>query len=260
MSYNTLLFSIDDHIARITLNRPDAANSLNLEMAKELAEVAIICDTTPSVRAVLLTATGKMFCAGGDVQAFADSKNIAVLAKQITSALHSAISRFARMRAPLIVAVNGTAAGAGMSMALMGDIVLCSSSAKFTIAYTGIGASPDGSSSYFLPRIVGHRRAMELMLTNKLLSAEEAVDWGIANKAVAGEDLAEAAETLAQQLASGPTNAYGEVKKLLMLSSENSLETQMELESRGIADMFSTADGKEGVNAFVEKRKPNFKG
>ena len=202
-----------------------------------------------------------MFCAGGDVQSFGDAGDgLGILGKNITSALHTAISRFSRMRAPLIVAVNGTAAGAGFSIALSGDIVLCASNAKFTMAYTGIGAAPDGSSSYFLPRIVGHRRAMELMLTNRLLSAEEAVEWGIVNRAIPPEELLEAADTLAVQLASGPTNSFGEVKKLLHMSSDNSLETQMEAESRAISSMLVSKDGREGVGAFLAKRKPAFTG
>ena len=263
MSYNTLNFDLDTNtnVATVTLNRPDAANSLNLEMAEELAQVANTCDTNPAVRAVIITGAGKMFCAGGDVQSFGDAGDgLAMLAKNITSALHSAISRFSRMRAPLIVAVNGTAAGAGFSIALSGDIVLSASNAKFTMAYTGIGAAPDGSSSYFLPRVVGHRRAMELMLTNRLLSAEEAVEWGIVNRAIPPEELLDAANTLAEQLASGPTNSFGEVKKLLHMSSNNGLETQMEAESRAISSMLVSKDGREGVGAFLAKRKPTFTG
>jgi len=164
------------------------------------------------------------------------------------------------MNAPVIAAVNGTAAGAGFSLALSADLVISVDSAKFVMAYTNAGLSPDGSSSYFLPRRVGDRRARELMLTNRVLSADEALDWGIVNQVVAADDLDETVEKLAAKIAAGPTLAYGQVKSLLNVSFDNGLETQMELESRGIADMARSRDGKEGIQAFLAKRKPTFKG
>lgn len=246
-------------VVTITLNRPDAANALNVDMARELMLAANACDESHSVRAVILTGAGKFFCAGGDVQLFADAGDkVGEMAKEITAYLHAAISRFARMNAPLVVAVNGAAAGAGFSMAIFGDIVLAAESAKFTVAYTGIGASPDGSSSYFLPRIVGLRRAQELMLTNRRLSAAEALDWGLVTRTVADEDLLAEAEKLAAQLAAGPRQSHGVIKQLLISTFNESLETQMELESRGIAASLSNSDGQEGIAAFLGKRKPSF--
>jgi 2-(1,2-epoxy-1,2-dihydrophenyl)acetyl-CoA isomerase len=164
------------------------------------------------------------------------------------------------MNAPVIAAVNGTAAGAGFSLALSADLVISVDSAKFVMAYTNAGLSPDGSSSYFLPRRVGDRRARELMLTNRVLTADEALDWGIVNQVVAEADLDETVGKLANKIAAGPTLAYGQVKALLNASFDNGLETQMELESRGIADMARSRDGKEGIQAFLAKRKPEFKG
>jgi 2-(1,2-epoxy-1,2-dihydrophenyl)acetyl-CoA isomerase len=181
------------------------------------------------------------------------------LLKEITANLHSANSRFARMAAPLIVAVNGTAAGAGFSLAIAGDMVLAADKAKFTMAYTGIGASPDGSSSVYLPRLVGLRRAQELMFTNRVLTATEALDWGMLTKVVNSDDLMAEVDKLAAQIAAGPRLAQAQIKQLLLNTYSNTLETQLEIESRGIASCVSSAEGREGLNAFVEKRKPNFK-
>ena len=173
MTYQALKFEIEGPIATITLHRPDAANSLNLQMGDELLAVANHCGSNRDIRAVILTAEGRMFCAGGDIAGFADAENTGELLRALTTSLHGAIARFQRMDAPLIVAVNGVAAGAGMSLALTGDIILAAESAKFTMAYTGIGLSPDGSSTFFLPRLVGPLKAKELMLRNPVLTAAD---------------------------------------------------------------------------------------
>jgi 2-(1,2-epoxy-1,2-dihydrophenyl)acetyl-CoA isomerase len=261
MDYETLIFEQSDNIATITLNRPDAANALNLTMARELVDVSIRCDEGADVRVVVLRGAGKMFSAGGDLSVFAEAgDNAAAVIKQMAGDLHMALSRFNRMDAPMIAAINGTAAGAGFSMAVSTDLAIAVDSAKFTMAYTNAGLSPDGSSSYFLPRRIGDRRARELMLTNRVLSAEEALDWGIVNQVVTAEGFDEAVNALAGKLAKGPTRAYGQVKALLTSSFDNGLETQMELESRGIAAMVNTTDGREGIAAFLGKRKPDFFG
>jgi len=234
---------------------------MNPLMARELSAIAIKCDESPDIRAVVVRATGKMFCAGGDLRVFSEAGDGAsALIKEMAGDLHMSISRLTRMNAPVIAAVNGTAAGAGFSLALSADLVISVDSAKFVMAYTNAGLSPDGSSSYFLPRRVGDRRARELMLTNRVLSADEALDWGIVNQVVAEADLDETVGELAAKIAAGPTLAYGQVKSLLNASFDNGLETQMELESRGIADMARSRDGKEGIQAFLAKRKPTFKG
>ena len=248
-------------LVTITLNRPKAANAIDMEMARELMRVAIHCDQSADVRAVLLDATGKLFCAGGDLKSFvAAGEALPALLKELTTNLHGAISRLSRMRAPLVVAVQGPAAGAGMSLAVSGDLVLAAESATFTSAYTAAGVSPDGSSTYFLPRLIGLRRTQELMLTNRRLSAAEALDWGLVTQVVPDAELADQACALAGRLAQGPTRALGRVKQLLHESFQGSLETQMERESRGIAEMGAGLDGPEGIRAFTEKRKPEFKG
>jgi 2-(1,2-epoxy-1,2-dihydrophenyl)acetyl-CoA isomerase len=261
MEFANLRFELADGVAAITLDRPEAANAIDLALARELMHVAIRCDEDPRVRAVLLTGAGRMFCAGGDLKAFAAQGDaVPSLLKELTTYLHAATSRFARMAAPLVIAVNGTAAGAGLSLAVSGDLVLMAESAVLTMAYTAAGLSPDGSSSYFLPRLIGLRRAQELMLTNRRLSAAEALAWGLVTQVVPDAELASTAGALARKLAAGPTRAFGTVKGLLASAFSESLETQMELEARGIAAMANGVDGREGIAAFVAKRAPAFSG
>ncbi len=261
MSYETLLFEVRDGVACITFNRPTVGNALSPQMAQELSDVAIRCDDDPAVRAVVLTGAGKLFCAGGDLSAFATAGEKAKsLIKAMAGELHMALSRFARMTAPVIAAVNGTAGGAGFSLVMAADLAISAQSAKFTMAYTNAGLSPDGSSTFYMPRKIGDRRTRELMLTNRVLSAQEAHAWGIVNEVVADGEALATAMTLAAKLASGPTLAYGAVKSLLNETFEHGLETQMELEARAIADLVASADGQEGIKAFLEKRKPKFSG
>jgi 2-(1,2-epoxy-1,2-dihydrophenyl)acetyl-CoA isomerase len=210
---------------------------------------------------VVLTGAGRMFCAGGDLGAFAGAGDgVPALLKQITAHLHVAVSRFARMRAPVVAAVNGPAAGAGLSLVCAADLAVASDAAEFTLAYTQVGLAPDGSSTWFLPRLVGTRRALELMLTNRTLSAAEALEMGLVNRVVPAASLLAEAEALAARLASGATEAFGAVKRLLLLSASQSLESQMEWEARAIADTARTRDGAEGIAAFLAKRAPRFEG
>src|SRR5215475_16023968 len=261
MPYSALLFEIRHSIARITLNRPDAANAINVDMARDLMHAALQCDEDSTVRAVIITGMGRMFCAGGDLKSFAaHGEDLAYHLKEVTTYLHAAMSRFTRMNAPIVAAVNGTAAGAGMSLACACDLVLAAESARFTMAYTRAGLTPDGSSTYFLPRIVGLKRALELTLTNRLLSAQEACDWGIVSKVVPDANLPTEADALAAQLTSGAIGALGSAKRLLHSGWTETLETQMELETQAIAARAHTADGREGIAAFLEKRAAQFKG
>ena len=185
-NYTCLNFEVRENVAHITLNRPEAANALNLALAQELEEVSLRCNEGADVRAVLLTGTGKLFCAGGDLKSFAAQppEELAAHLKRVTLYLHTAMNRFARMRAPLVMAVNGSAGGAGLSLICAGDIVVAAESARFTMSYTRIGLTPDGSSTYYLPRIVGLRRAMDLALTNRALTAREAEAIGIVTRVV----------------------------------------------------------------------------
>lgn len=260
-TFDTIEFVREAPIARITLNRPEAANGINLAMARDLLQVSLECRHDDSLRAVVLDANGRMFCAGGDLNSFvSNSARLQSHMKELTLLLHAAISNLARMRAPLIVAVNGAAAGAGFSLALGGDLVLAARSAKFTLAYTAAGLVPDGGATYFLPRIVGLRRAQELILTNRRLGAEEALEWGIVTRVVDDADLSTATSALAAQIANGPTLAYGSVKRLLVSTYHNTLESQMDLEGSEIAAAAVTTDGREGVSAFLGKRAAVYTG
>jgi 2-(1,2-epoxy-1,2-dihydrophenyl)acetyl-CoA isomerase len=194
------------------------------------------------------------------VKVFAAQQQLPRYLREITSYLHLAVSRFARLDAPVIAAVHGPAAGGGFSLAISCDLVLAAESATFLMAYSKIGMAPDGGSTYFLPRLVGLKRATELALTNRVLPAREACEWGIVTEVVPPENLESRAEELARSLAQGPTGAFGSAKRLLHGGWNQTLETQMELESRAIAEAGGTADGHEGIRAFVEKRKAKFEG
>ncbi|MDT5018950.1 MAG: 2-(1,2-epoxy,2-dihydrophenyl)acetyl-CoA isomerase [Mycobacterium sp.] len=255
--YQTINFEQAGAISRITFNRPDAANGMNHTMTQELADAASRCDTE-ATKVVVLTGTGRFFCAGGDLKSFATEPDRGKHIKGVADALHRAVSTFARMDAVLITAVNGIAAGAGFSIAITGDLVLAAESASFTMAYTRAGLSPDGSSSYYLPRLVGITKAKELMLTNRTLSAQEASQWGLVTEVVADAELAERTAQLADQMAATASKSNGGVKSLLLGTFSTGLEEQMELEGRLIAGLADSADGREGVDAFMAKRKADF--
>jgi 2-(1,2-epoxy-1,2-dihydrophenyl)acetyl-CoA isomerase len=259
--YKTLLFDVRDNVANLTLNRPDAANSINENMGKDLMHAALRCDEDPEIRAVLISGAGKIFSGGGDLKDFiSKGDQLPYHIKEITTYLHAAISRLTRMDAPVVAAVHGAVAGAGMSIAIACDIVVATETTRFMVAYTRAGLVPDGSSTYFLPRIVGLKRALELTLTNRMFSAQEALQWGLITRVVPDNELLAQARAIAVQLAAGPTRAYGKSKRLLHSGWMETLETQMENESQAIANSARTLDAREGITAFLEKRPPKYKG
>lgn len=255
-----ILCEVNEGIARITLNRPHQANSVDRELAEALMAISLRCERDRSVRAVLLRGAGDTFSAGGDLKNFVNQSDLPAYLRETTSYLHLAIWRFAQLDAPVIAAVQGAAAGGGLSLAMACDIVIAAETARFVSAYTKIGLVPDGGLTYVLPRLVGVRRATELILLNRTLSAREALEWGLITQVVPDAELLPTAEKIAEQLASGPTLAFGRTKKLLQSTWRESFESQMELESRAIAEMSGTADCKEGIAAFVGKRTPKFVG
>jgi 2-(1,2-epoxy-1,2-dihydrophenyl)acetyl-CoA isomerase len=227
--------------------------------SKELLYALLECEVSSVILAVVITGSGKMFSAGGDLKAFmTNEQGTAHCLKEVTVYLHGAISRMVRMPKPVIIAVNGTAAGAGMSLACAGDFVYAAESAKFTMAYTKAGLSPDAASTYFLPRIVGMNRAIALATTNRVLSAIEAMDWGIVHQVVPDDLLLQEVEAFAETLIKGSVQSFGAVKRLMHVGWNATLETQMENEAETIAKLSATADGLEGMSAFLEKRKPEF--
>jgi 2-(1,2-epoxy-1,2-dihydrophenyl)acetyl-CoA isomerase len=261
MQFKTLLFDVRENVAHITLNRPESANAINLELAEDLMHAVMKCDEDPLIRAVLIKGAGPMFCAGGDVKRFAEKgEDLPYYLKQVTTPLHVAMSYLVRMDPPVVAAVHGSAAGAGMSLACACDVTLAAESAMFTMAYTRLGLTPDGGATYTLTRLVGIKRALELTLTNRLLSAEEALNWGIVTRVLPEDDLIKEATALAKSLAAGPTKAFGSTKRLLQSGLNESFEGQMKHESRIISEMARTADGREGISAFVAKRTSAFKG
>ena len=261
MPYETIDLTVRDHVAYLTLNRPTAANAITVELARDLMYATLQCDEDPGVRAVVLSGAGRMFCGGGDLKTFSTKGDgLPHYLKDVTTYLHAAVSRLTRMDAPVVAAVHGSAAGAGMSLACAADIVLASDDAKFTMAYTRAGLTPDGSSTYFLSRIVGLRRALELTLTSRVLSAAEALALGIVTRVVPAAQLLGEAHAMAAAFAAGPTSALGASKRLLHAGWTGTLETQMELETRAIADIARGLDAREGIAAFVEKRPAKFVG
>jgi 2-(1,2-epoxy-1,2-dihydrophenyl)acetyl-CoA isomerase len=248
-------------VARVVLSRPDAFNAVSLKMALELREAMRRVEMDGALRALILTGDGRAFCAGGDVAGFhAALPAPEQLIKDIVLPLHDAVAIMTHMDKPVIAAVNGVAAGAGVGLLLAADLALAAESAKVSLAYTGIGASPDGGTTFYLPRVVGVRRALELVLENRVLGAQEALGFGLFNAVVPDAALQTGALERAQRLAAGPTRAYGTAKRLVHGSFDSSFESQLMREGRGIAAMASTADFAEGVTAFVQKRKPDFKG
>lgn len=261
---DAVLYEMRGAVAVITINRPEARNAINRAVRDGIGAAFERFEADEAAQVAILTGAGdRAFCAGGDVAGFAramESGEIAPLIQRMTAALHMAISRFAWMRAPLVGAVNGVAAGAGLSLAAACDLVIAADTARFTSAYTRIGLTPDGSSTTFLTRLIGPRRAAELHMTDRVLTAEEALDWGIVNRVVPAASLAAETGALAAKLAGGPTRAHGGVKRLLQTGLADTLESQMEREARCILEMAQSPDGIEGVTAFVAKRTPRFTG
>ncbi|MBU8907581.1 enoyl-CoA hydratase/isomerase family protein [Desertibacillus haloalkaliphilus] len=259
MENNHVVLSVENGVGIVTLNRPEVGNALDLQMAKELMEVALQCSDREDIRAVVITGAGNKFSVGGDLKSFAaQGEDIGFHLKTLTSYLNQAISTFARMNKPLIGAVNGTAAGAGMSLSCACDLVYASDQANFVMAYNQVGLTPDGSGSYYLPRLVGTRRALELLYTNRKLRAGEACEWGLVNQVVVDNELKETVLELAAKLAQGPVHAYGATRRLIAHSQQETLEGQLALESEQLATRANSVEGQEGIAAFMEKRAAKY--
>lgn len=258
-SYETIrLDETEGGVWELALTNPPA-NALSKQMAFELRHAAAQLATRPSVRAVVLYGEGKVFFGGGDLVEFQQGgDDTPANLHEMTIDFHGAVSRMARMDAPVIGAVTGTAGGAGLSLVAAMDLVMAGTSAKFTLAYTAAGLSPDGTSTFFLSRVVGLRRATEMALTNRVLSADEALDWGLINSVHPDDEALDAARALAATLAKGPIHAYGQTKRLLVAGANSSLGEAMENEALAIAGQSLHPEAVEGIAAFLEKRRPEF--
>lgn len=252
--------SVAGGVATIALNRPHVMNAMDGEMMTQLRPVAEAVEKDATVRVVVLRGEGAAFMAGGDVAVF--HQHLAELPELIVTwgrEMHAAFLALRRMGKPVIASVHGAVAGAGFSLMCAADLAIAASDTRFTLAYANIGASPDGGSTYFLPRLVGYKKSMELIMLPDRFDAETARQHGLVNWVVPGELLAAETARIAQRLAAGPTRAFAEAKWLVNQSLEP-LRVQMEQELQAFSRCASSADLKEGVTAFVEKRKPVFRG
>lgn len=256
MAYQTIALHEEGGALRVTLNRPEVLNALTFELLEELADALRGPAAEPTVRAVLLTGAGRGFSAGADLMSTPLGGDIGEILERT---YHPVVRAIAELDKPVVAGVNGVAAGAGMSLALACDMRFLAEGASFTVGFTGIGLVMDAGGSYFLPRLVGVGRAMELALSNRRVGAVEALQIGLGERILEGDFAAAAwAETL--KLAQGPTLAYGLLKRELRTSFGNDLEAQLALEARSQARAAASADLREGVRAFAEKRAPEFRG
>ena len=260
-----LLVEKRNNIATLTFNRPDARNALSLDMRTNLRDVLAELEYDDDIRCIVMQGSGEHFMAGGDVKRMGEyiEKSPAEIRATFTQRihdLHPIMFTMRRMEKPIIASVAGAAAGAGVSMALACDLVIAAEDAFFTLAYVHIGTSPDGSASFNLPRAVGIKKAMEIALLGDRFDAATAKDIGMINFVVPNAELKTETEALAQRLANGPTKVYGNTKRLLYRSLENSWESQLQMEGETFADCAARADFREGVTAFREKRKAKFTG
>ena len=260
MTGDGLTLTVEEGIARITLDRPEAGNAITLPLARALLAAAIRCENDPAIRCIMMTGNGRLFCAGGDVQLLAGAgrKRPEVLSELI-AAVHAAVQRLARGSKPLVTLVNGPAAGAGFSLAILGDVVIGARSAHFTAAYGAIGLTPDGGLSWLLPRLVGLRKAQDIILTNRRIKADEAQAIGLVTRIADDEALAEEGLTVARAIAAGPVAALSASRALLYDSFETGFETQLDRELRSMAAAGASGESEEGLRALLQKQTPDFR-
>ena len=257
---NSILIKIENQVAYITLNRPDVFNSFNREMALLLQSILEDCEYNNEVRSIVITGNGKAFCAGQDLKEVTSSELNPGFKKILEEHYNPIITRIRSINKPIIAAVNGVAAGAGANIALSCDLVVASNKASFIQAFSKIGLIPDSGGTFFLPRLIGFQKATALMMLGDKVTAEEAEELGMIFKVISSESFNEEVEKLAVKLANMPTKALGLIKELLNKSITNTLEQQLELEGKLQIEAALSEDYTEGVNAFMEKRKPIFKG
>lgn len=260
MSYKTLRHHTEHHVSLITFNRPEKLNAFNKLMIKETIKALDEAARLTRIRCVVLTGDGNSFSSGQDLTEFGDLAVTNSLENHLRQGYNALVSRMISLEKPIVAAVNGVAAGAGLGVALAADIRLASSRARFIHAFTRIGLVPDSGSTWTLPRLIGFGRAMEMALTGKPISADLALSWGLVNEVIPHDQLMPVAITWAQSLASGPTVAFGLTKQAMYSANRMTIEEALENEAELQAIAGKTADFREGVRSFLEKRKPKFTG
>jgi 2-(1,2-epoxy-1,2-dihydrophenyl)acetyl-CoA isomerase len=263
MANDTVLYEVRDRVARLTLNRPQSLNALNLDMIEALRVTTARAEADPGVRAILVAGAGEHFMAGGDLKWFREQLALLPherqpLFERTISDVHQTTLQLRRCGKPVVAAVRGAVAGFGLSLMLAADLALASEDAYFTLAYCNIALSPDGGATWSLPRTVGAKRAAEIALLGDRFDAAQALAWGLVNRVVVGDELLAQAEKLAARLAAGPAEALASTKRLLNESLDNSLAEQLHAEQRAFASCGVNADFGEGLAAFFEKRRPRF--
>jgi 2-(1,2-epoxy-1,2-dihydrophenyl)acetyl-CoA isomerase len=259
MRYETLQLTIKDKIATIILNRPDRLNSFDMKLGQELYDVLQKVGKDQDILVVVIKGTGKGFCGGGDVKEMHAAKDKSRFLRDLTRAIHRCVIEIRTMEKPVIAAVNGAAFGAGLSLALACDIIIAVKDVKMSTAFIGIGLAP-GCGTQFVTKLIGYQRACEYILTSKTFTAEEGYRLGLVNSVVDTEHLDSAVEEVISTFRILPPIAVGKAKMLINKSLENDMISHLELESKTAAWSAGTEDFKEGVTAFVEKRKPIYKG
>jgi 2-(1,2-epoxy-1,2-dihydrophenyl)acetyl-CoA isomerase len=257
---NPVNLVIQHGLATIRLARPEAGNAMDWALVDAFSAACAAIAVDPSVRAVLIEAEGRNFCVGGDLRVFASETDQAGFLGRLARRLHEGVETLAALPAPVIVAVQGAAAGAGLSLVAGGDLVIAGRSTHYSMAYTAIGLVADGGATWLLPRVIGLRLAQEMAYTNRRLSADEALACGLVTRLVDDEVAADEARTLAAKIASGPTFAYGQVKRLFGATFAADLPTQLEAEATAIGKAMATEDAKGALAAFFGRRAPAFSG
>ncbi len=261
-----LLVDHQDGITTLTMNRPKVLNALSMDMRHAMFDAVDEIENDPKVRCVVLRGAGGNFMAGGDVKSFAEeiapmpSEKRKVYFERRVHSLHPMMFQLQRMKKPVLASVEGAAAGAGMSFMMACDLTIAATNSIYRFSYSAIGASPDGTGSFNLPRIIGTRRALELAFLGDKFDAETAYRYNLVNFLVEPEDIEAETFRLAERLANGPTVSYGCIKEMMYASHANSIETQLAMEARNFAICAASDDWVEGVTAFAEKRKPMFRG
>jgi 2-(1,2-epoxy-1,2-dihydrophenyl)acetyl-CoA isomerase len=259
----TILYEVSDDVATITLNRPEKLNPINLALAEEVAGAVKQAGADPAVRCLMVTGAGRGFCAGADLNAFQEAAaegGRLPIGDILRRAYHPMIIPLVKLEKPVVAAVNGVAAGAGASLAFACDFRIAAEDARFIQAFVRIGLIPDSGANYFLPRLVGMAKAIELAMLGDAIDAQEALRLGLVTKVVPGDKLQEEARAFCERLAKGPTRAYALTKRALAFGSTNDLESTLEYEADLQDQLARTADVVEGVTAFLQKRQANFQG